>query len=185
MICPQCNAVYRDGFVRCADCGVELVPVLPGAMIVPQRAANDSPDNEEDPFCEFWRGEDPRVHAELCGLLSESGIPYRTAELQDHLFNRIRFPEFRIAIPFSKFETAEKMVAEAYGSEEAADSVMHPTEENRPEFRRLLELPLKEKFPNVKPEDMPKGWGDTWKRDYFDSTAEEKPEDDEMSGDDR
>jgi hypothetical protein len=97
----------------------------------------------------------------------------------------MRFPEFRIAIPFSKFERAEKMVAEAYGSEEAADSVMHPTEQNRPEYRRLIELPLKVKVSEENPEDMPKGWGGTWKRDYFDSKDEEKAEDDETSGGDR
>ncbi len=29
MFCPQCKAEYRPGFVRCSDCGVELVEQLP------------------------------------------------------------------------------------------------------------------------------------------------------------
>ncbi len=144
-----------------------------------QAAGAEDGGGDEDPFCEFWRGEDPRVHAELCGLLAEVAIPYRTAELQDHVFNRLRFPEFRIAIPFSFFDKAEKLVAEAYGSGEAAESVMHPTEENRPEFHRLIELPFKKKFPEVEPEDRPSGWGGTWKRDYFATEAAEDKEDDE------
>ncbi len=29
MICPKCKAEYREGFTRCADCGVPLVDFLP------------------------------------------------------------------------------------------------------------------------------------------------------------
>ena len=29
MFCPQCRSEYREGFTRCADCDVELVPALP------------------------------------------------------------------------------------------------------------------------------------------------------------
>ena len=28
MFCPKCKAEYREGFSRCADCDVELVPEL-------------------------------------------------------------------------------------------------------------------------------------------------------------
>jgi len=27
--CPRCRSEYRDGFTRCADCALDLVPVLP------------------------------------------------------------------------------------------------------------------------------------------------------------
>jgi len=62
-------------------------------------------------------------------------------------------------VPSSMFERAEKAVTEAYGSAEEADSVMNPTEANRPEFRRLLELPLHEKLsedPNKGPNNPDK-----------------------------
>ncbi len=29
MYCPQCGAEYREGFTRCSDCDVELVPQGP------------------------------------------------------------------------------------------------------------------------------------------------------------
>jgi hypothetical protein len=144
MICPNCNAEYRPGFSHCVDCDVDLVEATPGALVAPH--ADSSAVETEDPFCEFWKGEDARVRGELCDILSEENIPIRTLEWQDHLFNRTRLPILRIAVPFSMFERAEKAVVEAYGSAEAADNIMNPTEENRPGFRKLLELPLQEKL---------------------------------------
>ncbi len=29
MFCPQCKSEYREGFLKCADCGVDLVGALP------------------------------------------------------------------------------------------------------------------------------------------------------------
>jgi hypothetical protein len=29
MFCPKCKAEYREGFIKCADCGIDLVPELP------------------------------------------------------------------------------------------------------------------------------------------------------------
>ena len=29
MFCPKCKAEYREGFYRCADCDIDLVPELP------------------------------------------------------------------------------------------------------------------------------------------------------------
>lgn len=29
MICPKCKAEYREGFTKCADCGIDLIPELP------------------------------------------------------------------------------------------------------------------------------------------------------------
>ncbi|MGB8324329.1 MAG: hypothetical protein WCE52_15325 [Candidatus Acidiferrum sp.] len=125
---------------------MDLVDVLPGTMVAPGRGSAATGDSDEDPFCEFWKGDDARVRGELCDVLAEVGIPYRTLEWQDHLFNRTRFPVFRVAVPFSFFDRAEAAVAAAYGSAQDADNVMHATEENRPEFRKLLELPLEEKL---------------------------------------
>ena len=118
MICPQCNAEYRDGFVRCAECNVELVTVHPGALTAPQRATEEPPDNEEDPFCEFWRGDDARLQGELCQVLNEVGIPVRTLQLNDVL-SMVGIPTqhamFRIGVPFSMFDRAERAVADAFG----------------------------------------------------------------------
>jgi hypothetical protein len=29
MFCPKCKSEYRDGFFKCADCGVDLVAQIP------------------------------------------------------------------------------------------------------------------------------------------------------------
>jgi hypothetical protein len=118
MICPECKAEYRDGFARCADCGVELVETLPGALVALARDEGQVTDDQEDPFCEFWRGDDPRLQGELCQVLGEAGIPYRTLQLNDVLSMvgiPLRRPPFRIGVQFSMFERAERAVAEAFG----------------------------------------------------------------------
>ena len=120
MFCPVCKAEYRRGFTRCADCDVELVHELPAAAIVPHLAAAPG-DPEEDPFCSFWTGDDPRIHAELIELLEKEGIPQKTVRRADHLFHISSYPAFQIGIPFSMFERAEAAVKEAYGSDEAIE----------------------------------------------------------------
>jgi len=121
MFCPVCKAEYREGFARCADCDADLVYELPAAAIVPVEPL-DPGDPAEDPFCSFWKGDDPRVHAELCELLGEQGIPHRTIRRQDHLFNWNTRNAFEIGVPFSMFEKAETAVKEAYGSADDAAS---------------------------------------------------------------
>ena len=117
MFCPQCRVEYRPGFTRCTDCDVDLVHELPLARLDAFESHQDtSPgDDEEDPFCSFWKGDDERLHAELCTVLDEAGIPHKTVRRQDHLFNLNNYPAFQIGIPFSLFEKAEAAVKDAYG----------------------------------------------------------------------
>ncbi|HKV24826.1 MAG TPA: hypothetical protein VJN93_09575 [Candidatus Acidoferrum sp.] len=121
MFCPVCQAEYRDGFYRCADCDVELVHELPAHALIPSRPLEDPSISDEDPFCSFWQGDDPRIHAEICELLSNEKIPHRTIRRADHLFHIFSYPAFQVGIPFSMFDRAETIIKEAYGSEEAAD----------------------------------------------------------------
>jgi hypothetical protein len=114
MICPQCKAEYRQGFTMCSDCEVALVAQLP----TPPGGPGDSAEPGEDPFCTFWKGDDPRIHAELCELLDQEGIPHKTVRRADHLFNLNSRSAFQIGIPFSFFEKAEAAVKEAYGSDD-------------------------------------------------------------------
>ncbi len=118
MICPECRAEYRESFVRCADCGVALVHSTPGALVAPEQGYDQATQDEEDPFCLFWRGDDPRLQGELCQVLGEAGIPVRTLQLNDVL-SMVGIPSrqaaFRIGVPFSLFEKAEQAVAEAFG----------------------------------------------------------------------
>lgn len=116
MICPQCNTEYRASFKRCADCGVELVEARPDALVAPVRGVPEA--DAEDPFCEFWRGDDARLQGELCQVLEEAGIPVRTLQLNDVL-SMVGIPSrqaiFRVGVRFSMFERAERAVGEAFG----------------------------------------------------------------------
>lgn len=80
--------------------------------------AGGQTENPEDPFCSFWRGDDPRIHAELCELLNEKAIPHKTVRREDHLFNLNTKSAFEIGIPFSQFEKAEGAIRDAYGTED-------------------------------------------------------------------
>jgi hypothetical protein len=129
MLCPRCKAEYRQGFTRCADCDVDLVWELPKHAIEMRqtgetgeyRVAGGPGDPNEDPFCSFWKGDDARVHAELCGVLEEAGIPHNTVFRRDHLFNLRNYAAFEVGVPFSMYERAENVVKEAYGTDDVAD----------------------------------------------------------------
>jgi hypothetical protein len=79
-------------------------------------SATEPGDPNKDPFCSFWKGDDPRIHADLCEVLDEAGIPHNTVLRRDHLFNLRNFPAYQIGVPFSLFEKAEDVVKEAFGS---------------------------------------------------------------------
>jgi len=129
MICPQCKAEYRAGFTRCADCDVDLVWELPKHAIEMRQTGEDGEyrvagapgDPNEDPFCSFWKGDDPRVHAELCEVLDEAGIPHNTVYRRDHLFNLRNYAAFEVGVPFSMYERAGNVVKEAYGTDDVED----------------------------------------------------------------
>lgn len=133
MICPQCKAEYRPGFTRCADCDVDLV-WEPHYAQGPERPPADPGDPNEDPFCSFWKGEDARLHAELCSVLDEAGVPHNTVFRRDHLFNLSNFPAYEIGVPFSCFEKAEAAVKEAYGTDDIEEI-------GSQELQKLLEDP--------------------------------------------
>ena len=126
MICPRCKAEYRVGFTVCADCEVQLVPGEVAfqdsqqALVPVARSEfeSESEDSDEDPFCKFWAGNDPRIHAELCLILEEERIPYRTIRREDRLFHFAVKAPLMIGIPASLFEKAEAAIAAAYGTQD-------------------------------------------------------------------
>ena len=111
---------------------MELVSELPvEALVAPEPAAAPG-DPDEDPFCAFWSGDDPRILAELCELLDKESIPHKTVRREDHLFRISRYAAFQIGIPFSQFERAEALVKEAYGSDAEAEGLaLAPYEKQR------------------------------------------------------
>jgi len=110
---------------------VELVYKLPEAAVVPHAPVTPG-DPDDDPFCSFWSGDDPRIHAELCELLDKESIRHMTVRRADHLFHFSKYPAFQMGIPFSMFERAEAVVKEAYGAEaEPEDVALMPYEKQR------------------------------------------------------
>jgi len=114
LYCPQCQAEYREGYSSCSDCHVLLVRERPQPQNDAHKGTPEPGDPNRDPFCAFWRGDDPRVHAELCSVLEEAGIPHKTVYRKDHLFNLSNNPTFQIGVPASRFEEAEDAVRTAF-----------------------------------------------------------------------
>lgn len=108
---------------------MDLVWELPKHAIEMRRTGEDGEyrvagapgDPNEDPFCSFWKGNDPRVHAELCGVLDEAGIPHNTVYRRDHLFNLQSHSAYEVGVPFSMYERAGNAVKEAYSVEDVTD----------------------------------------------------------------
>jgi len=127
MFCPTCGTEYREGFTHCTDCDVDLVWEAPNKGIVAHHTdewghvhdtvPGEPGDPNLDPFCSFWKGDDARVHAELCEVLDEAGIPHNTVFRRDHLFNLTNYPAYEVGVPFSMFPRAENAVKEAYGAD--------------------------------------------------------------------
>jgi hypothetical protein len=140
MFCPQCNAEYRPGFTRCSDCDVDLVQDPPQFALAEGSPAEPG-DPNEDPFCSFWKGQDARVHAELCEALEQAGIPHKTVFRSDHLFNLSNFPAYEIGVPFSMFEKAEKVVEETYGTGDVEDAGAQERSDTVPILPESVEVP--------------------------------------------
>jgi len=76
VICPQCNAEYREGFTRCADCEVDLVEPPP-----------PPPPDERGAIelVKVYEGGNPALLAMVESLLEDGGIDFSTTSegLQD------------------------------------------------------------------------------------------------------
>src|SRR5215813_1122365 len=144
LYCPNCGAEYREGFSSCSDCHALLVREPQHDFR--QEPATEPGDPNSDPFCAFWQGDDPRIHAELCGVLEEAGIPQKTVYRQDHLFNLANYPTFQVGVPASRFEDAENAVRDAFPSdsngEDSADALTFPRllpDDRKDRIRKLPE----------------------------------------------
>jgi hypothetical protein len=73
MFCPECKAEYRAGFIRCADCGLDLVEQLDTRRSAGS-AAGASADSSAAEV--LWSGTDMRVRAEIVTALEAANIPY-------------------------------------------------------------------------------------------------------------
>src|SRR5262249_40367829 len=108
----------------------------------------------------------PRIHAELCGVLEEAGIPQKTVYRQDHLFNLANYPTFQVGVPASRFEDAENAVRDAFPSdsngEDSADALTFPRllpDDRKDRIRKLPEmLSPEENIPGPEAPGDPDDW---------------------------
>ncbi|MGH9713997.1 MAG: hypothetical protein ACRD5M_11940 [Candidatus Acidiferrales bacterium] len=84
MFCPVCKSEYREGFTRCSDCGVDLVPSIPAP----------APPND---LALAWRGGDPSLFSAALAALQDAGIAHY--EIADHIQL-----VFELAIPRPRYE---------------------------------------------------------------------------------
>ncbi len=66
MFCPRCGAEYREGFTRCFDCDVDLVPAPP------ERTADERKDERLVRLCSFPSAFEAQV---ALASLEAAGIP--------------------------------------------------------------------------------------------------------------
>lgn len=81
MICPQCNAEYRDGYTHCSDCDIDLVAPSPPP----------GPDERHQiELVKIFEGGNPAFLTVLESLLTDASIEFSTTSenLQD-LFGRV------------------------------------------------------------------------------------------------
>jgi hypothetical protein len=72
MFCPICKSEYREGYSRCADCDVDLVPALPPQPDPPEPAPDDSgPD-----AVVLCREDDPATLTAILSALEARGIRF-------------------------------------------------------------------------------------------------------------
>lgn len=76
MFSPNCQAEYRPGFRRCADCDIDLVDELPPA----QDKELTQPTGLNDPRT-IWTGDSETDCVTECQTLKEAGIPYEVSQL--------------------------------------------------------------------------------------------------------
>lgn len=111
MFCPSCKTEYREGFTRCADCGVDLLNSLP---------AEESPRSEAGSLVIAWRGSDPVAVSRVMGELENAGIRFWQQPTETHTAFGLGIPR-----PISQIYVLETDL-------QAAQALVAPIEETPP-----------------------------------------------------
>jgi Protein of unknown function (DUF2007). len=67
MFCPKCKSEYREGFYKCADCGIDLVGALP-----PEQTDDFGDEEFAEVFSTYQQGDIAFIKSVLDG----EGITY-------------------------------------------------------------------------------------------------------------
>jgi hypothetical protein len=77
MFCPLCKAEFREGFSRCSDCEIELVPSREQAETTPVEL--------------LWEGVSEVKSRRICTTLRDAGIPCNEKWHVRHRFSLLVF----------------------------------------------------------------------------------------------
>ncbi len=112
MICPKCNAEYRDGFYTCADCNVRLVAYEESD--VDSQATDNSVDPSELTLVPIIDTHDSIFLDEAVCVLEERGIPYvvHSGTAVDLTASDFRNLSWRaiLSVPMSAVEEARNVI---------------------------------------------------------------------------
>jgi hypothetical protein len=106
MICPKCNAEYRNGFTTCSDCCLQLVDKLP----------DKPPENicEHPSLSSLYAPDNEIELALLKGILEDAGINYY---VRNDIFGSMEigpqiesFNKKMIMVPNNQFQRAADLI---------------------------------------------------------------------------
>ena len=148
MICPLCQAEYRQGFTRCADCDLELVDSLPVTDEFDEATSHRTLSSADQPLEKVWSGGDQKSCVSICARLRNADIPYRVSE-QNRQDLRAGERSFVIFVSPSDLQMATEIANE--GVFDFDDSE---------EDQAIMELPARDDLPveEVRGDWDPKNW---------------------------
>lgn len=146
MFCPLCKAEYREGFNRCSNCNVGLVPSLTGNGVTEPRGD----------LLLLWRGPEPAFFSRLVHTLREASIACHVRKRMLHspeeVFERplVVGNEFEVRVFEHDLSAARRMLEEqsrlfaeaAEAPEEPEENVVLeilPEEDGQPDDDDVLE----------------------------------------------
>jgi hypothetical protein len=128
MICPECQAEYREGFRRCADCGVGLIEALPVQPSQTRRA--------DGVLVAIWLGDRQSYCVALCSRLKNAGIRYHVSQSLKSRIGMIASWRYELSVPSDSAEESKSLL-------ELPDDVVEQSSESaeEDEDQALVEYP--------------------------------------------
>lgn len=162
MFCPECQAEYRQGFTRCADCDVDLVYALPPE---PSPASSVQDTKEWDRLGVdlqlIWKGVEQSACVAICRDLLKNDITYRVAQIPEwHEIKKRSRIRYEISVTKADYRRAKELLRiegefwddyytedEADAQEAAADAVLLRPDHSLPDKATRNEAFLKPWYP--------------------------------------
>lgn len=119
MFCPGCHAEYRPGFLRCNECDLDLVEVLPTHV-----ASNRSAQEHSANFRQLlWRGLEGSISNGIAQALDQAGIPYERKIFDVKVSLSSTDLQVEIYVPTEALESARQALTETANPLSGSDAV--------------------------------------------------------------